>query len=228
MKPPYWFTCQAGSTENVIESVCWYENNSLPAKLSLCWSGSVTMFTHGYRNIDGFTGTSSWAFQDPVLPHLHPNRLKILRMVALCLNLLLLPHVSPNIKEHPSYPDSIGMKNTFNTFHKCPYGILPVNCAFWSWGVSTQPWLQRFGSLHPRGNQFCATCLGKSCTESKLGISSHTWYRHASRRQWHNFDLNRVLLAYPTGFAIATIWRYTIKKWHKILNYSMVLNQIKH
>ena len=60
---------QAGSTENVIESVCWYKNDLLPAKLSLYQSGSVTMFAHGYRNINGFAGISSWAFQDPVLPH---------------------------------------------------------------------------------------------------------------------------------------------------------------
>jgi len=148
MKPPYWFTCQAGSAENVIESVCWYENDSLPAKLSLYRSsGSVTTFAHGYRNIDGFAGTSSWAFQDPVLPHLRPNRLKIPRTVALRPNLLLLPHVSPNTKEHPSYPDSIGMKNTFNTFHRCPYGILPVNCAFLSRGASAQPRFYRSSAL---------------------------------------------------------------------------------
>jgi len=148
MKPPYWFTCQAGSTENVIESVCWYENDSLPAKLSLYRSsGSVTTFAHGYRNIDRFSGTSSWAFQDPVLPHLHPNRLKIPWMVALRPNLLLLPHVSPNTKEHPSYPDSIGMKNTFNTFHRCPYGILPVNRAFLSRGASAQPRLYKSSAL---------------------------------------------------------------------------------
>ena len=44
--------------------------------------------------------------------------------------------VSPNTKECPSCPDSIGMKNTFNPFHRCPYGILPVNSAFRLRGVN--------------------------------------------------------------------------------------------